>query len=237
METISVSKNTKKQIQWEVFGVRLSAIFTSLMGIINLTSAVQPALQARLAIIEKIIPLEILQGSRMTSALAGFALLLLADSLWRRKRTAWFLTILLLFVSMITHLVKGLDFEEASATFGLLVLLVLLRHSFHASTDKPSLRQGLFVLAVAFAFTMVYGAAGFFLLDRHFKIQFSLAGCLASNRCHVYFFLQPRLGTCDQLWQIFHWLNLYYWRRHTRFCSVHVAPTSIGSSISHIGGT
>ena len=193
METISVSKNTKKQIQWEVFGVRLSAIFTSLMGIINLTSAVQPALQARLAIIEKIIPLEILQGSRMTSALAGFALLLLADSLWRRKRTAWFLTILLLFVSMITHLVKGLDFEEASATFGLLVLLVLLRHSFHASTDKPSLRQGLFVLAVAFAFTMVYGAAGFFLLDRHFKIQFSLLDALRQTAVMFTSFYNPGL--------------------------------------------
>ncbi|PKN87236.1 MAG: hypothetical protein CVU46_05115 [Chloroflexi bacterium HGW-Chloroflexi-8] len=178
METISVSKKVKNQIHWEVFGVRLSALFTSLMGIINLTSAVQPALPNRFTIIEKFIPLEVLQGSRMTSALAGFALLLLAGSLWRRKRTAWFLTILLLVVSIFTHLVKGLDFEEASATLGLLILLLLLRHSFHASSDNPSLRQGLFVLVCAFAFTLVYGATGFFLLDRHFSIQFSLLDAL-----------------------------------------------------------
>jgi len=193
MENSLVSRKIKKQIHWEVLGVKLSALLTGVMGIINLTSAVQPALQSRFAIIEKVIPLEVLQGSRMTSALAGFALLLLAGSLWRRKRTAWFLTILLLVMSIITHLVKGLDFEEASATFVLLVLLALLRHSFHASSDNPSLRQGLFVLVVAFTFTLVYGAAGFFLLDRHFSIQFSLPDALRQTFVMFTSFYNPGL--------------------------------------------
>ena len=76
MENSLVSRKIKKQIHWEVLGVKLSALLTGVMGIINLTSSVQPALQSRFTIIEKVIPLEVLQGSRMTSALAGFALLL-----------------------------------------------------------------------------------------------------------------------------------------------------------------
>jgi phosphatidylglycerol lysyltransferase len=140
----------------------------------NLISAIQPALQDRLIIINNFIPLEVRLGGRITSALAGFALLLLAGSLWRRKRAAWIITILLLAVSIVSHLIKGLDIEEASVTLGLLILLIMLRHSFHTFSDRPSLRQGLFVLAIAFGFTVAYGAAGFYLLDRHFSVHFDI---------------------------------------------------------------
>jgi phosphatidylglycerol lysyltransferase len=165
----------QKYIPWEAWGVRLSALLTLLMGMINLISAVQPALHDRLALIRAIFPLEVAHGSRLTSALAGFALILLASSLWRRKRTAWLLTVILLTVSIVVHLLKGLDFEEASLGLGLLLLLIFLRRNFHAASDRPSLRQGLTVLAAALAFTLVYGAAGFYLLDQHFHISYSLS--------------------------------------------------------------
>lgn len=164
----------KPYTPWEAWGVRLTSLLTLLMGAINLISAVRPALQDRLAIIRTIFPLEVLHGSRLTTALAGFVLILLAGNLWRRKRTAWLLTVILLVVSVASHLIKGLDFEEASLGFGLLILLLILHQSFHAATDRPSLRQGLIILVAAFAFTLVYGAAGFYLLDRHFSVQYSL---------------------------------------------------------------
>lgn len=50
---------------------------------------------------------------------------------------------------------------------------MLLRNSFHASSDKPSLKQGIIVLCLAFTFTLIYSSIGFFLLDRHFSIKFS----------------------------------------------------------------
>ena len=158
----------------EIWGVRISALFTVMIGVINLLSAVRPALHDRLAVMRAILPLEILHGSRIASALAGFALLLLAGSLWRRKRNAWFMIVILLVVSIVAHLAKGLDFEEASVSLALLLLLVLLRNSFFAASDRPSLRQGFNVLMAAFAFTLVYGTAGFYLLDRHFSVRFGL---------------------------------------------------------------
>jgi phosphatidylglycerol lysyltransferase len=168
----------KKHPSLEAWGVRIVSLLTVGMGTVNLISAVLPALNERLVIIENYIPLEVRHGSRLTSALAGFALFLLASSLWRRKRIGWLLTVILLIVSIITHLMKGLDYEETSLAFGLAILLLLLRNSFHAHSDQPSLRQGLLVLVAAFAFTLIYGAAGFYLLDKHFKVQFGLLDAL-----------------------------------------------------------
>ncbi len=184
-------RKTKEYIPWEAWGVRLSALLTLLMGLINLTSAVQPALRDRLALIRTIFPLEITHGSRLTSALAGFALILLASSLWRRKRTAWLLTIILLGISIAAHLIKGLDFEEASLGLGLLILLIFLHRSFHADSDRPSLRQGMIVLAAAFVFTLVYGATGFYLLDRHFHVSYSLWGAIRQTIVMFIAFYNP----------------------------------------------
>ncbi len=179
--------------RWERLGVRAAAVLTFLMGFINLLSAVQPALQSRLAVIQAIFPLEVRHGTRITSALAGFALVILATSLWRRKRSAWILTTLLLVVTFIAHLVKGLDYEEASFTLGLLILLVILRQSFHALSDPPSVRYGLQVLAIAFLFTLIYGAAGFYLLDKHFKVQFGILDALRQTIVMFTSFYNPGL--------------------------------------------
>jgi phosphatidylglycerol lysyltransferase len=179
--------------RFDVWGVRVAALLTAGMGAVNLISAVTPALRNRLALIEDTLPLEVRYGSRMTAALAGFALFLLAGSLWRRKRTGWLLTVILLAISVVTHLIKGLDYEEASLAFGLMIILLLLRPSFHAYTDRPSLRQGLLILAAAFAFTLIYGAIGFYFLDHHFSVNFSLLAALQQTVTMFISFYNPGL--------------------------------------------
>jgi len=174
MDNVNLARQFKRNLWFEIWGVRITALAAVAMGLINIISAVQPALQNRIAMINAFIPLEVRHGGRIVSALAGFALILLAGNLWRRKRTAWIVTVALLAVTFTSHLIKGLDFEEASVSIALLILLVLLRNSFHASSDRPSLKQGFIVLCVAFAFTLIYGSIGFFLLDRHFSVKFSV---------------------------------------------------------------
>ncbi len=173
MEELKFSRLAKRNMWLEIWGVRITALAAIMMGLVNILSAVQPALQNRIAMINAFIPLEVRHGGRLVSALAGFALILIAGNLWRRKRTAWIVTVSLISITFASHLIKGLDFEEASGSIALLILLILLRNSFHASSDRPSLKQGIFVLAVAFFFTLVYGSIGFFLLDRHFSVKFS----------------------------------------------------------------
>lgn len=161
--------------------VRLIAILTGGMGIVNLISATQPALSERFQLLEKITPLVVTRGSHLAAALAGFALLILSANLWRRKRVAWRITILTLFISSAAHLLKGLDYEEASLSLGLLVLLLIFRYSFHAESDPPSVRQGLVVLGASLLFTLLYGTIGFYLLDRHFSTRFNLWGAVSQT--------------------------------------------------------
>lgn len=181
----------RKRIPWEAWGVRFAALMTLLMGIVNLVSAVQPALHGRLTAIRAVLPLEVLHGSRLAAALAGFALILLSAGLWRRKRTVWLLTVILLGVSIAGHLLKGLDFEEAILGLVLLILLLVLRPSFHASSDRPSLKQGVIVLAAAFVFTLVYGAAGFFVLDNHFHVRYNLLDAIRQTGVMFTSFYNP----------------------------------------------
>lgn len=177
----------------ETWGVRIVALLTAVMGVVNLFSAIIPAMHSRMLIIRDIFPMEVLHGTRLAAALAGFALLLLASSLWRRKRTAWILTVLILAASIGMNLVKGLDFEEALLDALLIIFLVILRPNYHADFDRPSVRQGLIVLAWAFGFTLAYGTIGLDILDRHFKIHFGFWGALTQTLTMFTTFNNPSL--------------------------------------------
>ena len=183
----------KSRSSIEAWGVRIVALLAALMGVVNLFSAILPGLHERMLIIEDVFPMEVLHGTRLAAALAGFALLLLASSLWRRKRTAWLLTILILSGSIVMNLIKGLDYEEASLNALLIILLLLLRPNYHADSDRPSVRQGLIVLVWAFGFTLAYGTLGLDLLDRHFKIHFGLWGALQQTLAMFTTFDNPSL--------------------------------------------
>lgn len=154
------------------------AVLTGLMGVVNVLSGLTPSLGDRLATLRQYVPLAVRHGSHLASVLLGFGLVLLAGGLWRRKRVAWWLTVMALLVSIASHLLKGLDWEEALLATTLLVWLVVLRSRFQARSDPPSVRQGLVTLAASLAFTLAYGAAGFYLLDHHFRVQFGLGAAL-----------------------------------------------------------
>ena len=162
----------------EIWGVRLVALLTAMMGVVNLLSTVTPSLMSRLKIIESYLPLMVSRGGHLTAALAGFALMSLSFGLWRRKRNAWILTLAVLVVSAVSHIIKGLDYEEALLGIGLAVWLLTLRSHFYARSDAPSVRQGLWAVVTSIGFTLLYGVTGFYLLDRHFSVNFGLGAAL-----------------------------------------------------------
>lgn len=177
----------------QVWSIRLVALLTALMGLVNLFSAVTPTLFERMRLLAQFSPLEVRHGGHLTAALAGFALLVLARGLWRRKRAAWALTIVVLVLSIVGHMLKGLDYEEAILAAALALWLWSLRSHFHALSDAPSMRQGVGALAAASLFTMAYGVAGFYLLDRHFSVNFSLAAAIRQTVVMFTEFYDPGL--------------------------------------------
>ena len=173
-------------------GLWIAAIMTGAVGIANLISAVTPSLPERINWLEQIFPFEVRTGAHLFAVLSGFFLLTLASNLLRRKRIAWLLTVGLLVVSIVSNLLKGWDYEESLLSVSLLGQLIWMRGVFTARSDRPSIVQGIKVLAIALIFTLTYGTLGFFWLDRHYSITFSLGE--AARQTLAIFFIDDNLG-------------------------------------------
>jgi phosphatidylglycerol lysyltransferase len=187
----------------EAWIVHTTAILTALMGVTNVLSAVTPSLRARIQMIEAFAPLVVRQGSHLTAAIAGFALILVARNLWRRKRAAWVAAMVMLVLSAASHILKGFDYEEASLALALAVGLWIFRSSFHARSDAPSIKQGLRVLVFASLFTLGYGISGFFLLDRHYSVNFGLWSALRQTVAMFTQFYDPGLAPITRFGRFF----------------------------------
>ena len=179
------------------FAPRVAGVLVGIAGMVNIVSAVTPGIAGRVALLESVMPMQVLYG-HLTAAVAGAGLLMLARGLWHRKRAAWTIACLLLAVSAVSHIQKGLDYEEAIVSVAILVWLLAEHRSFLARSDTPSMWQALRVVGAAFLITLVYGTIGFWLLDRHFSVNF---GLLAAVRQTVVMFtnfynpgLQPITG-------------------------------------------
>jgi phosphatidylglycerol lysyltransferase len=157
----------------EEWGVRAIALFTALVGILNVLSAVTPARADRLAVLDRLLPLAVQHGGHLTAALTGFGLLVLANGLWRRKRTAWLLSLVVLIISSISYLVEGLYYAGSLLAAGLALWLLAMKDQFQVRSDPPSVRQGLRSLIAAVLFTLAYGVTGFYLLDHNYSVIFS----------------------------------------------------------------
>ncbi|MFB8790804.1 MAG: phosphatidylglycerol lysyltransferase domain-containing protein [Potamolinea sp.] len=180
-------------------GVWATSILTGVVGVINLISAVTPDVAERDNWFDKnflfndaIFPFEMRAEGHIFAAITGFFLLMLAANLSRRKRVAWLLTVSLLIISMISHLIKGFDYEESLLAGVLLVQLILMRDAFTAQSDQPSMSQGVKVLIGALLFTLAYGTTGFYLLERDYGVNFSLSGALVQTL--AMFFTEDNAG-------------------------------------------
>ena len=144
---------------------RLASVLTALMGLINVISAIQPSLLEPIAALTQFSPLTVQESGRVTAVFTGFMLLLLARGLWRHKRAAWWLSLIILVIAIGAHLLQG-DNQALTLTALLLIYLVSQRSHFHALSDSPSVWQGVQVLIAAVVFTLAYGTAGFYFLAR-----------------------------------------------------------------------
>src|SRR6185369_14471248 len=84
------------------------AAIVFLAGIMNIFSALIASPWVRL--IRRIIPIVVFDASRTLAVVSGILLLVLAQGLWQRKHRAWVFSVILLVVSLFSHLIKGGDF-------------------------------------------------------------------------------------------------------------------------------
>ncbi|MFB3778616.1 MAG: phosphatidylglycerol lysyltransferase domain-containing protein [Bryobacteraceae bacterium] len=167
--------------------VLLAFLLTLGSGLLNLYSVIGPSLPERVVRLREVFPLEFIRLSRSATLLIGFALVIVSLNIYRRKRRAWLIAVLLAGFSVLFHLAKGVDYEEATVSALLLATLWATRHRYSVKSRGGgwalATRRSLLALALA----LVYGITGFWLLaPREFGIDFNL---LNSVERTMHFFL------------------------------------------------
>ena len=147
------------------------------MGLVNGLSVLLPLHPGRLAFLNaffaQMAPFAppfwpFVETGRSAALLLGFFLCLLALGLVRGKQRAWQLTVLLLPLSALAHLVKGLDGEESILALTLWGIILASRPFFRVASDPWRARQGAGLLIIGLVLLILYSLGGFLLLHPQF---------------------------------------------------------------------
>lgn len=107
----------------------VAAIATSFGGLVLLISGTLPA--ERMSILRDILPLPFVEASHFIASLVGTVLLIIANGLAHRLRSAWQLALMLLCSGAIFSIARGLDFAEALICLATAALLIAGRREFY----------------------------------------------------------------------------------------------------------
>lgn len=175
--------------------VWLTAFIALGSGLVNIFSVTGgPGIAKRLMAVRDIFPLEFIHLSRYLVLLIGFTLVITSINLFRRKKRAHQLAQVLAILSIGFHLAKGLDYEEATILFLLLILLLVSRQYFTVKSSEPNLKRGILRFAVALSVAIAYGVAGFWFLEpREFGINFHIGQSIKQTFLFLSFIGNPEL--------------------------------------------
>ncbi len=146
------------------FGRWLPRVFPSLMailifinGVLLLVSAALPNIESRMHRLGMILPINVIEASHFLSALAGTALLFLADRIQKRVDAAYYITLILLVSGAAFMFLGGLNYEEALFLLLSIAAFIPSRKSFKRKTPLLSIGYsqvwGFAVLMVLALFT------------------------------------------------------------------------------------
>jgi len=139
---------------------RLLGVAVEGAGIVSVASALTPALRSRLHLVQEALTPEVTRAAAGATALAGLILILLGSGIARRRVVAQRAAVAILSISTVTHLAKGLDWEEAALTASLALILILNRDAFTAGPGPSRRRTLLWAIPAVVALDLAYGMVG-----------------------------------------------------------------------------
>lgn len=139
---------------------RLLGMFVAAVGLVDIGSAFTPSMEHRLEFVRNYVTPTVTDTADGATALLGIALLLIGRGLTHRRKVAYRLAIVLLAVSVVTHIVKGLDVEEAIVAIVAVVALYRQRKLFTVPVAPARWRSLATAVPVAAGLVGAYGAAG-----------------------------------------------------------------------------
>ncbi len=146
-------------------------IFT--LGMVNIISAITPALPERLKLVREFLPKGFATNSNELILVIGLLLIILSVFLFQGSRRAWYIGIFLTGISALGHMTKGADYEEAILALIAAISLIYTRGLYTLKPHRRLTRISYIVLLYSIAAVLFYGVAGFYFMDKHhFGIEF-----------------------------------------------------------------
>ncbi len=108
-----------------------AASLTFVAGAVLLFSGATPSVDTRIRVLQRLLPLAIVEGSHLIGSVVGLGLVVLASALRRRVHAAYHIALALLLAGIAASLLKGLDVEEALLLTLVATLLVAGRAAFY----------------------------------------------------------------------------------------------------------
>ncbi|WEK33687.1 MAG: phosphatidylglycerol lysyltransferase domain-containing protein [Candidatus Pseudobacter hemicellulosilyticus] len=144
------------------------------LGLVNILSAITPPLHRRLSLLREYLPLDTIHASNLLVLFMGLLLLVTAAFLFRGLRAAWAIALLLSGLSLIGHLTKALDYEEAAMAALTVIVLLITASQYRIRSSLQSLRTGLLTAGICFIAVTLFAFISFYFIDqRHFGVDFT----------------------------------------------------------------
>jgi len=152
----------------------IPAVLTFALGIVNIISVLTPAIPVRLELIREFIPLYAIDVSNYFVIAMGLFLLVISAFLLKGLRTAWFLALGLSIFSLVGHMVKAIDYEEALLAAFVAISLIYTQRQYFVRNIHRLGQIGIATAMISSLAVVSYGIIGFYFLDRkYFNIDFN----------------------------------------------------------------
>ncbi|OGM14984.1 hypothetical protein A3A76_05475 [Candidatus Woesebacteria bacterium RIFCSPLOWO2_01_FULL_39_23] len=166
------------------------AVLIFLSGLLNIASSLFLKLPVRIELVEDLFPLGIIHLSRTLVIIFGIFLVFLARGLWQRKERSWWLSVILIALSIVLHLIKRLDYEESIMLLFILTILVFFKNLFTVKSSKFGLLESIKTSGIILILLFVYSFFGFYILQGQFSNPVTI-----SNISNDYFYSIFGVGT------------------------------------------
>ncbi|MBX9784294.1 MAG: phosphatidylglycerol lysyltransferase domain-containing protein [Chitinophagaceae bacterium] len=144
------------------------------LGLINIISVVTPPLADRVMLLDEYIPYDPIHASNLMVFLMGLMLLTASAFLLKGLKSAWWFAIVLCSLSLIGHLTKALDWEEAAFAAITILFLFVSRKQYRIKHSGRLARTGITVASLVFIAVLLFGYTAFYFIDvKHFGVDFT----------------------------------------------------------------
>lgn len=170
----------------------LPAFIILILGVVNIISAISPAIPARLRLVRDILPEDLIVTSNALVMVTGLIFILISIFLLMGSKRAWYVAVALTILSIIGHLLKAADYEEALLALVACISLVYTRNNYKLKPSPKFIRVSYLICLYAIAAVFIYGVLGFYFINnRHFGADFNFVqSCKAVLK--VIFFIDDK---------------------------------------------